>query len=119
MILVDTSVWIDHLRKKGGSLATMLEANLVLIHPFIIGELACGNLRNRGGLLAHLNELPRITVATDSEVLHFIQHGNLMARGVGYLDMHLLASVQLHGHASLWTSDKRLAAISQELSLAH
>ncbi|RLA38611.1 MAG: VapC toxin family PIN domain ribonuclease [Gammaproteobacteria bacterium] len=119
MILVDTSIWIDHLRKKGGRLVAVLEANLVLIHPFIIGELACGNLRNRDGLLGHLHELPQITVATDSEVLHFIQQGNLMARGVGYLDMHLLASVQLHGHARLWTRDKRLAAISRELQLSH
>jgi predicted nucleic acid-binding protein len=119
MVLVDTSIWIDFLRKGGGGLAALLETNHVLLHPFVIGELACGHLRNRDEVLGLLLELPPVTVATDREVRHFIQQRNLMARGVGYLDMHLLASVQLHGQARLWTRDKRLAAISRDMQLAH
>jgi len=119
MVLVDTSIWIDYLRKGGGGLAALLEANQVLVHPFVVGELACGHLRSREEILGHLLELPAISLATDKEVRHFIERRDLMARGVGYLDMHLLASVNLHGHAALWTRDKRLAAISRDLSLAH
>lgn len=91
----------------------------VLIHPHIIGELACENLKNRDELLSCLHALPAITRATDPEVLHFIHQRNLAGRGVGYLDMHLLTAVQLHGQATLWTKDKRLAVLSGELSLAH
>lgn len=116
MIFVVTSVWIDYLRKGDVSLVTMLETNLVLIHSFVIGEIACSK---REELLAYLHELPQITVATDREVLHFIRQNDLMARGVGYLDMHLLASVQLHGNTSLWTHGKKLAVISRELQFAH
>ena len=119
MVLVDTSIWIDYLRKGGGDLAALLEVNQVLVHPFVIGELACGHLHNRDEILGHLLKLPPIGVATDKEVRHFIERHNLMARGAGYLDMHLLASVKLYGHAALWTRDKRLAAISRDLSLAH
>jgi predicted nucleic acid-binding protein len=119
MVLVDTSIWIDYLRKGESALAALLEANQVLVHPFIIGELACGHLQNREEILGHLLELPPIGVATDEEVRHFIEQHDLMARGVGYLDMHLLASVRLHGHTALWTRDKRLAVIAMELSLAH
>ena len=119
MVLVDTSVWIDHFRQGGNKLVGLLENNLVLMHPFIVGELACGHLRNRDEILALLHELPAVPIATDSEVLHFIAQRDLMARGVGYLDMHLLASVQLHGQASLWTRDKRLAAVFTETSSHH
>ena len=118
MVLVDTSVWIDFLRNDG-SLATMLDNNQVLIHPFVIGELACGHLQKRDEILGCLHELPSATVATDTEVLHFIRQHNLAGSGLGYLDMHLLASVQLNGQATLWTRDKKLAAVSRELSLEH
>lgn len=118
MVLVDTSVWIDFFR-HGGALARLLEKGQVLMHPFVIGELACGNLQEPEEVLSCLHDLPSITVATDREVLHFIRHNGLAGRGVGYLDMHLLASVQLQGLASLWTRDRKLAAISRELSLAH
>lgn len=118
MVLADTSVWIDFLR-AGGSLTHLLESNQVLVHPWVIGELACGNLQRREEILGYLNELPCISVATDREVLHFIEKRGLMGRGVGYIDMHLLASVQLHRHATLWTLDRKLAALSDELSLAH
>ena len=119
MVLVDTSIWIDYLRKGGSGLGALLETNQVLVHPFVIGELACGHLHNRDEILGHLLELPAISVATDKEVRHFIEQHNLMARGAGYLDMHLLASVKLYGHTALWTRDKRLAVISSDLSLAH
>ena len=119
MILVDTSVWVDHLRKGDRGLAAQLTASNVLMHPFVIGELACGNLRKREQILALLKDLPRIAVATDDEVLFFIERHTLMGRGLGYVDVHLLASVALHGTARLWTRDKRLRAAADSLGSAH
>ena len=92
MILVDTSVWIDHLRKGDRGLAALLTASGVLMHPFVIGELACGNLRKRDEVLALLKDLPRVAVASDDEVLFFIERNALMGRGLGYVDVHLLAA---------------------------
>lgn len=115
MILVDTSVWVGHLRKSDRGLAALLTASSVLMHPFVIGELACGNLRKRDQILALLKDLPRIAVATDDEVLFFIERQTLMARGLGYVDVHLLASAALHGTAKLWTRDKRLRAAADSL----
>ena len=117
MILVDTSVWIDHLRKRNPALIEALEAGEVLIHPFVVGELACGNLNHRAELLSLLQELPRAPLATDAEALGFIDRRQLMGRGIGYLDVHLLASVALAGTARLWTRDKRLAAVAESLRL--
>lgn len=91
MILVDTPVWVDHWRKIDRGLAALLTASSVLMHPLVIGELACGNLRKRDQILALLKDLPRIAVATDDEVLFFIERQTLMARGLGYVDVHLLA----------------------------
>lgn len=119
MILVDTSVWVDHLRKGDKGLAALLTASSVLIHPFVIGELACGNLRKRNEVLALLKNLPRVTVTTDDEVLFFIERHALMGRGLGYVDMHLLAAVTLHGTARLWTRDKRLRASADALGFGH
>ena len=118
MILVDTSVWIDHLRSGTRPLAAALEQGLVLAHPFIVGELACGNLKNRREVLQLLEELPRAPVATEPEVLDFIEQRRLMGRGLGYIDVHLLASVALAGSARLWTRDRRLAAVAGTLKLA-
>ncbi|MGH8653249.1 MAG: type II toxin-antitoxin system VapC family toxin [Gammaproteobacteria bacterium] len=117
MILVDTSVWIDHLRKPEPHLIAALEAGQVLMHPFVVGELACGNLNNRVELLSLLHDLPPAPVATDAEALGFIDRRELMGRGIGYLDVHLLASVALAGTTRLWTRDKRLAAIAEGLQL--
>ncbi|MGI8426309.1 MAG: type II toxin-antitoxin system VapC family toxin [Actinomycetota bacterium] len=117
MILVDTSVWIDHLRKPEPRLMAALEAGQALIHPFAVGELACGNLKNRVELLSLLLDLPPAPVATDAEALGFIDRRELMGRGIGYLDVHLLASVALAGTARLWTRDKRLAAVAEGLRL--
>ena len=117
MILVDTSVWIDHLRKSEPALIAALEAGQVLIHPFVVGELACGNLNNRVELFSLLHDLPPAPVATDAEALGFIDRHELMGCGIGYLDVHLLASVALAGSARLWTRDKRLGTIADSLKL--
>lgn len=119
MILVDTSVWIDHLRAGDVDLATLLNGSQVLMHPFVLGELACGNLRNRNEVLALLKDLPRAAVATDDEVLFFIERHTLMGRGIGYVDAHLLAAVTLGDSARLWTRDKRLRAVADSLALSY
>ena len=117
MILVDTLVWIDHLRAGDDELAALLNGSRVLMHPFVLGELACGNLRNREMVLRLLKDLPRAAVATDEEVLFFIDRHALMGRGIGYVDAHLLAAVTLSGSTRLWTRDKRLRALANELAL--
>jgi len=117
-VLADTAVWVEHLRTGNARLSALLDEGLVLVHPFVIGELACGNLRNRRELLALLSELPSTAVATPDEALHFIDHHRLMGRGIGYVDVHLLASVALSPDARLWTLDRRLATIAAELKLA-
>jgi predicted nucleic acid-binding protein len=119
VILVDTSVWIDHLRHGDSALASSLEAGEILIHPFVVGEIACGNLVNRQQVLALLQSLPGVPVASDAEALGFIEQRSLMGRGIGYIDVHLLASVALARDAMLWTRDKRLGAIAADLALAY
>jgi predicted nucleic acid-binding protein len=119
MILVDTSVWVDHLREGAAALAAALEQGGVLMHPFVRGELACGNLKNRREVLRLLSELPGAPVATDAEALDFIERRAVMGRGIGYIDVHLLASVVLAGSARLWTRDRRLAAVAEDLKLAY
>ncbi|MFV1984753.1 MAG: type II toxin-antitoxin system VapC family toxin [Thiohalomonadales bacterium] len=116
MILVDSSVWIDHLRQCDDILVHQLNNNNVLMHPFILGELACGNVKNRNQILELFNNLPKSVVATDSEVLYFIEQYNLMGTGIGYIDSHLLSAVALTNSAQFWTRDKRLKAISDSLS---
>ena len=116
MILVDTTVWVEHLRRGLPSLATLLQEGEVLIHPWVIGELACGNLRNRQQVLELLQGLPMATVASDAEVLLLIERDRLMGRGIGYVDAHLLASARL-SHCRLWTQDRRLAAVAHEQGL--
>ncbi len=118
MILVDTSVWIDHLRLGESALATALEGGQVMMHPFVLGELACGNLKNRDEVLRLLGDLPAAPTATDPEALDFIERRALMGRGIGYIDVHLLASAALDGVARLWTRDHRLSAAAAELKLA-
>lgn len=118
MILVDTSVWVDHLRRGVSALATALDEGEVVVHPFVLGELACGNLKNRGEVLRLLGTLPTIPTATDPEALRFIEERGLMGRGIGYIDVHLLASALLAGDTRLWTRDKRLAAVAADLAVA-
>lgn len=117
MILVDTSVWIDHLRSGEPALANALERGQVLMHPFVLGELACGNLQNREEVLGLLGDLPAAPTATDPEVLGLIERHNLMGRGIGYIDVHLLASAALSDLGRLWTRDRRLAAAATDLKL--
>ena len=116
MILVDTSAWVEHLRRGLPRLVTLLQEGEVLIHPWVIGELACGHLRNRGDVLELLQGLPAAVVASDSEVLLLIERERLMGRGIGYVDAHLLASARL-SHCRLWTQDRRLAAVAAEQGL--
>jgi predicted nucleic acid-binding protein len=118
VILVDTSVWIDHLRSGDVALRTALGQGKVLMHPFVLGELACGNIKNRREVLQLLGDLPASSVASESEVLSFIEHRALMGRGIGYVDAHLLASTVLDGFARLWTRDRRLSRVAEELDLA-
>ena len=101
MILVATSVWVDHLRSNEPALVSALESGVVLTHPFVVGELACGNLKNRVEVLALLQDLPAAPVATDAEALAFIEARSLMGRGIGYIDVHLLASAALAGDIQL------------------
>jgi predicted nucleic acid-binding protein len=118
LILVDTSIWIDHLRVDNPALKTLLDAGRVLMHPFVIGELALGRMRQREMILAALSDLPRAELATDAEVLGFVDRQALFGRGIGYVDVHLLASVRLAAGAKLWTKDTRLRDVAEELGLA-
>ena len=119
MILADTSVWIDHLRAGDAELEALLNGSQVLMHSFVLGELACGNLRNRTEVLALLKDLPRAVLATDEEVLFFIERYALMGRGIGYVDAHLLAAVTLGGVTRIWTRDKRLRTVADAMALAY
>jgi predicted nucleic acid-binding protein len=117
VILVDTSLWVEHLRRGLPRLATLLQEGQVLIHPWVIGELACGNLRHRSAVLNLLQGLPAAMVASDAEVLLMIERDRLMGRGIGYVDAHLLASAKLR-RCVLWSQDRRLAALAQVQGLA-
>lgn len=116
MTLVDTSVWIRHLRHGDGRLVELLDKGGVYCHPFVIGELACGRLRNREELLSLLKALPATPVADHDELLAFITKRKLAGRGLGWIDMHLLASALL-ANCALWTLDKSLAAVAADLKL--
>jgi predicted nucleic acid-binding protein len=116
MVLVDTSVWIDHLRKNSPRLAGLLNDGEVAIHRFVIGELACGNLQNRKEILSLLHALPEVQSIEDDEILFFIEQHSLAGKGLGLIDVHLLASSKMSEHP-LWTKDKRLMAAAEELGL--
>ncbi|MFN0193515.1 MAG: type II toxin-antitoxin system VapC family toxin [Aestuariivirga sp.] len=120
MILVDTSVWIDHLRKPDSMLARLLEEARIVTHPFIIGEIALGSLKNRKLILTSLAGLPAAIVASDEEVLSHIDAAGLAGAGIGYLDAHLLASAKLTSGARIWTRDNKLrsAAIAAGVAAA-
>jgi predicted nucleic acid-binding protein len=115
MILVDTSVWIDHFRSGLDALTNALESDAVMTHPFVVGELACGHLHNRTEVLRLLDELPQAPVGNELEVRAFIERHRLMGRGIGYIDVHLLAAATLAVEGVLWTRDKRLASAAAEL----
>jgi predicted nucleic acid-binding protein len=106
-VLADTSVWIDHLRASNSAFRTLLLEGAVAIHPFVVGEVACGNLKNRAAVLGSLRALPQVVVATDEEVLELLERRKLWGQGIGWVDAHLLASTLLSG-CDLWTGDERL-----------
>jgi predicted nucleic acid-binding protein len=118
VILVDSSVWVDYLRSGDAALTELLQNGLVLAHLFVTGELALGHLKKRAMILADLQRLPQAVVAHDEEVLRFIDLHTLYGLGIGYVDAHLLTSVRLTAHGSLWTREKRLHGIAQQLGLA-
>jgi len=118
MILVDTSVWIDFLRTSDSSLSRLLQLNQVCMHQMVLGELACGNLRNRAELLSLWRKLPQPTEASYDETLIFVEQHQLMGRGVGYVDIHLLAACVLSDNTLLWTNDRRLQQLAAELNIA-
>jgi predicted nucleic acid-binding protein len=117
MVLVDSSVWADHLRAHDATLAQLLIQNKVLIHPFVRGELALGNLRQRAQILDLLDNLPQATVAYTEEVHIFIEKHALFGLGIGLIDVHLLASTKLAQNAVLWTRDKRLITAATRLNI--
>ena len=119
MILVDTSVWVDHLRKTESKLSEHLDTGDVLMHPMIIGEIACGNLPSRTETLKNLNALPRIDAQDDQKVLSLVDSQLLMGRGIGYIDAHLICSVLNRQGTSLWTRDRRLKQVAEELGVAY
>ncbi|HEX5278926.1 MAG TPA: PIN domain-containing protein [Micropepsaceae bacterium] len=118
MILVDTSVWVEHFRRGAPELSRLLDAGQILCHPFVIGEVALGAMRQRLLLVGQLQSLPRCTVASDAEILEFINRSKLFERGIGYVDVHLLASLRITPGSSLWTFDKRLNRVAEELEIA-
>lgn len=117
--MVDTSVWIDHLRKGNPGLATLLRDGHVLGHPWVRGELALGTLADRTRVLALLSNLPQATTATVDDVSGLIEARRLFGRGIGYVDAHLLAATLLTPNARLWTRDRRLEEVAAHLSVAH
>ncbi len=117
MILVDTSVWVDHLRQGIPLLSDLLTAVEVATHPFVIGELTCGNLANRGELLRLFSVLPTVKIATHTEALHLTETRRLHGCGIGWIDMHLLASALL-SRTALWTRDRKLHSIAKTLGIA-
>jgi len=118
MILVDTSIWIDHAHRPDRELEALLRVKLVVVHPFVIGELALGSFVGRAALVDHLAGLRRVRLASDEEVLRLIDDCTLFGTGIGYIDAHLLASVLLTPETRLWTRDRRLHRVAEQLSLA-
>jgi len=118
MVLVDTSVWVSHLRDGNAELANLLNDGRVLCHPLIVGELACGNLKDRAVILSFLQLLPMGIEAEHEEVLKFIENNRLMGKGLGYLDVHLITSAVLTG-VSVWTLDKKLAQAVDSLHIKY
>jgi len=116
VILVDSSVWIDHFRRPSVRLAALLDAEQVLAHPFVLGEVACGNLKNRKEIIALLHALPSTQKADDDEILFFIERHSLNGRGVGLIDIHLLASC-LIDQCYIWTTDKNLKTTAEEMDI--
>lgn len=114
MILVDTSIWIDHFRHGDAELRKIIEDDRLLCHPVVIGELALGNLRDRDAIMAFLAAQPEALIASHDEVMVMIDQHSIFSMGIGYTDAHLLASALIDRRSILWTRDKRLAAAAQK-----
>lgn len=117
MIIADTSIWIDHLRRSEAWLGALLSGGQVLMHPFVIGEIALGAIARRSAVIEILENLPQASIATHGEVMALVEQERLHGLGVGYVDVHLLASARLAG-AGLWTRDQRLLSAAERLGLA-
>jgi predicted nucleic acid-binding protein len=117
LILVDSSIWIDHLRRENADVSRLASSKQIPMHPFVIGEVAVGNLKNRSLILNGLRDLPAALVASDDEALDFIVRFLLAGRGLSYIDFHLLAAARL-SEAALWTADRRLQVSAELLSLS-
>ncbi|HFB66925.1 MAG TPA: type II toxin-antitoxin system VapC family toxin [Aeromonadales bacterium] len=118
-VLVDTSVWIDFLRAGDRQLSGLLTSFTVCMHPMVLGELACGNLKNREHLLELWKKLPSVVEASHNEVLYFLEQNKLSGKGIGFIDLHLLASTALTDATLLWTRDKQLHFVAAELNIAY
>jgi len=118
MVLVDTSVWVRHLWEGDPDLKQLLNDGQVICHPYIVGELACGNMKNRREVLPLMQALPQATLASHEEVLRFIELNSLMGKGLGYIDVHLCASALLT-RVPVWTYDKRLNAANETLGIRY
>lgn len=116
-VLVDTSIWVDHFRRSDSRLAGLLDRGIVVMHPFVIGELVLGHVQI-AEMIEDLRDLPRAIMADTDEILDFIAHRKLSGSGIGYVDVHLLAAAALAPETCVWTRDKRLHATAQSLSLA-
>lgn len=116
MVLVDTSVWIEHFRSVDPTLAGLLEGASVITHPMVLGELACGRFKNRKLIFDYLRALPRAEVASHEEVMHLVDHRQIFGQGVGWIDMHLLASALL-SDCFLLTRDRRLADLAASIQV--
>lgn len=119
MILLDTSVWADHLRHTDAHAQQLLRRSQVAMHPMVAGELSCGYLKNRKELTLLWQCLPQAVEAGHDEVMLFIEQNKLMGKGVGFIDFHLLASCLLSGNMQLWTIDKRLLSLAQDMQIAY
>jgi predicted nucleic acid-binding protein len=119
MILTDTSVWVDHLRAGDPILASFLDEGRILAHPWVTAEIALGSLRDRSAVLSLLDGLPQAPSASIDELRHLIEQRALFSRGVGLVDVGLLAACFLHSDCRLWTRDKRLAAVAAELEISY
>jgi predicted nucleic acid-binding protein len=118
LVLVDTSVWINHLREGDKNLAILLQNELVACHPFIIGELACGNMKNRNEIINLLNALPSTPLLEHDEIMDFIEGRNIINQGIGYVDVHILGSAII-SETPLWTLDKSLKKIAKQMAIEY
>ena len=118
IILVDTSVWINYLREGDPNLSQLLEQGLVACHPFTVGEIACGGIKNRREIINLLNDLPSVVTLDHSDILDFIENRKIMNKGIGYVGIHLLGSA-LVSDTPLWTFDKALKKIATQFSIGY